>query len=179
MPGAWWENTGSPRARELAAERGGYGSQFDLAVYFLHDVPPEVAAAGEPHQRSEADAVSGSVCDFKDWPSVPIRVVAGAVDRFFPVEFQRVLVGLGRVVGAVGRSHESLVPSWLSPTAAAARRAPVATAEVAKMTHDTRRLPLSLARDGRECQAWYTPATLRASHHGRTVCARFTPKRDA
>lgn len=31
------------------------------------------------------------MCDFKDWPSVPIRVVAGAVDRFFPVEFQQTL----------------------------------------------------------------------------------------
>ena len=33
----------------------------------------------------------GSVCDFGAWPSVPIRVVAGADDRFFPVEFQRAL----------------------------------------------------------------------------------------
>ncbi len=31
------------------------------------------------------------MCDFKDWPSVPIRVAAGAVDRFFPVEFQQTL----------------------------------------------------------------------------------------
>ena len=31
------------------------------------------------------------MCDFKDWPSVPIRVVAGALDRFLPVEFQQTL----------------------------------------------------------------------------------------
>lgn len=90
-PGAWWENTGALRARETAAEERGYGTQFDLALYFLHDVPPEVAAAGEPHQRPEADAVFASICDFEAWPPVPIRVLAGADDRFFPVEFQQTL----------------------------------------------------------------------------------------
>lgn len=88
-PGAWWGNTGSLEARTDAAERGGYSADFDLDVYFLHDVPPDVVAAGEPHQRPEADAVFGSACDFDTWPSVPIRVVAGADDRFFPVQFQR------------------------------------------------------------------------------------------
>ena len=87
--GAWWDNTGWLEARTAAAERGGYGTEFDLAVYFLHDVPPEVAAAGAAHQRPEADAVFGSVCDFAAWPPVPIRAVAGAADRLFPAEFQR------------------------------------------------------------------------------------------
>ena len=90
-PGAWWENVRWAQARVAAAEQGGYGTEFDLAVYFLHDVPAEVAAAGEPHQRPEADAVFESVCDFSTWPPVPIRVVAGADDRFFPVGFQQEL----------------------------------------------------------------------------------------
>jgi pimeloyl-ACP methyl ester carboxylesterase len=90
-PGAWWGDTGWEQARTKAAERGGYGTGLDLAVYFLHDVPPEVAAAGEPYQRPEADAVFGSVCDFGSWPAVPMRVVAGADDRFFPAAFQRTL----------------------------------------------------------------------------------------
>jgi pimeloyl-ACP methyl ester carboxylesterase len=90
-PGAWWDNTGAIEARTAAAERGGYGTEFDETVYFLHDVPPEVVATGAPHQRPEAGAVFGSVCDFGAWPSVPIRLVAGADDRFFPVEFQRAL----------------------------------------------------------------------------------------
>ena len=90
-PGAWWDHTGSLQAREAAAQRCGYSAEFDPAAYFLHDVPPEVAAKGEPHQRPEADAVFGSVCSFDSWPSVPIRVVVGADDRFFPVEFQRTL----------------------------------------------------------------------------------------
>lgn len=90
-PGAWWENTGSLQARELAANERGYDTQFDVDVYFLHDVPPDVVAAGAEHQRDEAGAVFECVCDFETWPAVPIRVVAGADDRFFPVEFQQEL----------------------------------------------------------------------------------------
>jgi hypothetical protein len=89
--GAWWGNTGWSDARVAAAKRGGYGSDVDLAVYFLHDVPPDIAAAGEPYQRNEADAAFGSPCDFGGWPPVPIRAVAGADDRFFPVGFQQAL----------------------------------------------------------------------------------------
>ena len=88
-PGAWWANTGSLQARAAAAEQGGYATEFDPAVYSLHDVPREVVACGEPHQRLEADVVFGSVAGFDSWPSTPIRVVVGADDRFFPVEFQR------------------------------------------------------------------------------------------
>ena len=90
-PGAWWDHTGSTQARLAAAQQGGYSTDFDLAVYFFHDVPPEVVAAGESQQRGEADAVFASVCDFDGWPSIPIRVVAGANDRFFPVGFQQAL----------------------------------------------------------------------------------------
>lgn len=90
---AWWDNTGWMQARVAAAAKGGYPSDFDLAVYFLHDVPPDVAAAGESQQRPEADAVFESACDFRAWPDVPIKVVAGADDRFFPAEFQ---LGLAR-----------------------------------------------------------------------------------
>jgi pimeloyl-ACP methyl ester carboxylesterase len=88
-PGAWWEDTGWEQARIAAAERGGYPTEFDLSSYFLHDVPPEVAASGADEQRPEVAAAFGSVCDFAAWPAVPIRVLAGADDRFFPAEFQR------------------------------------------------------------------------------------------
>ena len=90
-PGGWWDNTGWAQARVASAEQGGYGTEFDLAAYFLHDVPAEIAAAGEPYQRPEADVVFGSACNFTAWPPVPIRAVAGADDRFFPVGFQRAL----------------------------------------------------------------------------------------
>ena len=91
-PGAWWNDTGWDGARVTAAERGGYGAEFDLATYFLHDVPPEVAAAGEPYQRPEADVVFASACDFTAWPPVPIRAVAG---RGRPVLPGRLSAGAG------------------------------------------------------------------------------------
>jgi hypothetical protein len=90
-PGEWWGNTGSEPARRTAAERDGYAPEFDLFTYFLHDVPLDVAAEGEPHQREEADTAFASVCGFEAWPAIPIRAVAGADDRFFPVDFQRAL----------------------------------------------------------------------------------------
>jgi hypothetical protein len=90
-PGAWWGDTGWSDARVAAAKRGGYSTEFDLTVYFLHDVPPDIAAAGEPYQRPEADVAFGSACDFSAWPPAAIRAVAGADDRFFPVAFQQAL----------------------------------------------------------------------------------------
>lgn len=90
-PGAWWDNTGWLDARERAALAGGYSAEFDLTTYFLHDVPPEVVAEGESHQRPEADAVFESACDFADWPAIPIRVLGGEGDRFFPLDFQRIV----------------------------------------------------------------------------------------
>ena len=40
--GAWWGATGAVEAREQAAARGGYATDFDLGTYFLHDVPQDV-----------------------------------------------------------------------------------------------------------------------------------------
>jgi hypothetical protein len=85
----WWEATGWAQARLGAAERGGYGTELDQFTYMLHDVPPDIAAAGEPHQRAEAAVALGSACDFAAWPDIPVRVVAGEGDRFFPAAFQR------------------------------------------------------------------------------------------
>ena len=86
--GEWWTHTGALEARDEAARAGGYGP-FDEATYFLHDVDANIAAEGEPYQRAEAAVVFGSVCDFKAWPAIEIRVLAGDDDRFFPVDFQR------------------------------------------------------------------------------------------
>ena len=72
-----------------AAQAGGYSEDFDLDTYFLHDVPPDVSAAGEPYQRPEADIAFEQPCDFERWPDVPTTVLAGRDDRFFPVDFQR------------------------------------------------------------------------------------------
>jgi pimeloyl-ACP methyl ester carboxylesterase len=87
--GAWWDNTGSEAARLEAAGNGGYGEAIDLDTYFLHDLPPEIAAEGEQYQRPEADIVFGESCAFTAWPAIPIHVIAGRDDRFFPIDFQR------------------------------------------------------------------------------------------
>jgi pimeloyl-ACP methyl ester carboxylesterase len=90
--GEWWANTGWEAARVAAANRGGYDPSFDLATYFLHDLPPEVVKRGEAEERSEADVVFAEPCRFEAWPAVPIHVVGGRDDRFFPIEFQHRVV---------------------------------------------------------------------------------------
>jgi pimeloyl-ACP methyl ester carboxylesterase len=87
--GEWWTNTGWEEARVAAAESGGYSPSFDLATYFLHDLAPEVVKQGEARERPEADVVFGEPCRFETWPAIPIHVLAGRDDRFFPIEFQR------------------------------------------------------------------------------------------
>jgi pimeloyl-ACP methyl ester carboxylesterase len=87
--GEWWDATHAIEARQGAADVRGYSQEFDLATYFFHDVPAEVIASGEGLQFAETDAVFESVCDFTSWPDIPIRVVAGEHDRFFPADFQQ------------------------------------------------------------------------------------------
>ena len=87
--GDWWGDTGWEPARVAAAQAGGDPAEFDLATYFLHDVPADVAAAGEAHNFPEADIAFGQPCPVERWPDVPTRVVAGRDDRFFPLDFQR------------------------------------------------------------------------------------------
>ena len=88
-PGDWWDHTGWELARVAAAQAGGYPAEFDLSSYFLHDVPEDVAAAGEAHAHPEADIAFGQPCAIERWPDVPTRVLAGRDDRLFPLEFQR------------------------------------------------------------------------------------------
>jgi pimeloyl-ACP methyl ester carboxylesterase len=105
--GDWWANTGSEAARVEAARRAGYSEQFDVATYFLHDVPPEVARAGESQQRPEAKTVFREPCRFEAWPEVPLQVLAGRDDRYFPLEFQRKVARerLGLPVDALPGGH--------------------------------------------------------------------------
>jgi pimeloyl-ACP methyl ester carboxylesterase len=106
-PGTWWDNTGWEPARIAAARAGGYPAEFDLATYFLHDVPAEVVATGEGHNFPEADIAFGQPCAIERWPDVPTQVLAGRDDRFFPLEFQRRIAGerLGVSVDPVPGGH--------------------------------------------------------------------------
>jgi pimeloyl-ACP methyl ester carboxylesterase len=88
-PGEWWENVGSEQARIAAAVRDGYSQEFDLATYFMHDIPEGLAAEMREHAASQLDERFDDVCTFDTWPPIPIHVVAGRDDRFFPLELQQ------------------------------------------------------------------------------------------
>jgi pimeloyl-ACP methyl ester carboxylesterase len=105
--GAWWDATGATKAREQAALSRGYSTAFDMVTYFLHDVPPDVLRAGPEEPREEADIIFGEACRFERWPLIPIHVVAGTDDRFFPIEFQRRIARerLGKEVEEVAGGH--------------------------------------------------------------------------
>lgn len=105
--GAWWAATGAVEAREQAAARHGYTTEFDVATYFLHDVPQDVLRAGPQQPREEAETVFGEPCRFERWPDIPIHVLAGRDDRFFPIEFQRRVARerLGKVVDEIPGGH--------------------------------------------------------------------------
>jgi pimeloyl-ACP methyl ester carboxylesterase len=105
--GAWWGATGAVEAREQAAARRGYATQFDVGTYFLHDVPQDVLRAGPEQPREEAATVFGEPCRFERWPDIPIHVLAGNDDRFFPIEFQRRVARerLGREVEEISGGH--------------------------------------------------------------------------
>ena len=90
--GAWWDNTGAPAAREEAAQARGYPVEFDLAVYFLHDLAPDIVTALAGHHRDEAAIAFGEPCSFREWPDIPIHAIAGKDERFFPEDFQRRIV---------------------------------------------------------------------------------------
>lgn len=129
--GAYWGNTGTKAAQREAAIRGGYSPEFDLETYFLHDVPKDVAAEGEKHERDEAPIAFGEAAAFEAWPAIPIHVIAGKDDRFFPIEFQtriakeRLGLGVDAIPGGhlVSLSHpRELAEKLLSYVSRAARR---------------------------------------------------------
>ena len=117
-PSQWWENVDSERYRLAAAAEGGWTTDIDLDVYFLHDVDPEVAAVGDDQRSDEAEVVFTSACDIEAWPDVPTRVVAGAADRFFPLSLQQ----------HVARDRLGVEPSVVSGGHLAALSAPVEVA---------------------------------------------------
>ena len=105
--GDWWENTGATAARVKAARRGDYSEKFDLETYFFHDVPAELIAESAAHARDEAAVVFSEPCRFQAWPDIPIHVIAGADDRFFPLAFQRQVSEerLGKKIDALPGGH--------------------------------------------------------------------------
>lgn len=115
-PGQWWSSTDWPEVDDID----------DVDALFLHDVPPEVAAAGAAHQRPEADVAFGQPCGFTRWPEVPTAVLVGREDRLFPPSFQARVARerLGLDVIPVPGGHlaalsqpEAVAEAILAPTA--------------------------------------------------------------
>lgn len=105
--GAWGDNTGSTAARAAAAKAGGYSTEFDVKTYFFHDMSEELFREAGPHQRAQTERIFQDVCAFTSWPEIPIHVVAGREDRFFPIEFQKRVVRerLGKDVEEIAGGH--------------------------------------------------------------------------
>ena len=76
-------------ARIAVARAGGNTPELDIPTDFLHDVPEALLRSGPSRQRQQSDSVLVQPCRFERWPAIPMRVVAGADDRFFPLEFQK------------------------------------------------------------------------------------------
>jgi pimeloyl-ACP methyl ester carboxylesterase len=108
-PGDWWGNVGSSEARIAAARDGGYSAEFDLDTYFMHDIPPALAAYMYEREAPQSDAMFADVCTFDAWPDVPVRAVASRDDRFFPLDLERRIARerLGRDVDVVPGGHLS------------------------------------------------------------------------
>lgn len=88
-PGQWWTGSGHREAKEAAVRAAGrQDAGFDEAWEFLHDVPADVVAAGAEHQREQSGGPFADGWSLPAWPDVPVAVIVGADDRFFPAEFQ-------------------------------------------------------------------------------------------
>lgn len=86
--GSWWDNTNSEKARKAAARRGGYSVDFDITPYFFHDLPKPIVKELTARARDEVEIAFREPANFDAWPDIPIHVVVGKDDRFFPRAFQ-------------------------------------------------------------------------------------------
>jgi pimeloyl-ACP methyl ester carboxylesterase len=90
--GDWWADTGQAQARIDKAIQDGRDPEFDLAEYFFHDVPADLAQEALATPLPQSDAIFATPWPLPAWPDVPTMVIQGRDDRFFPLEFQRSVV---------------------------------------------------------------------------------------
>ena len=88
-PGQWWDAVDQAGAMARAAEAGGWSPEFELETYFLHDLDAETRALLMQGGKDEVEAAFASPCSVEVYPDVPVRSVAGAEDRFFPLALQQ------------------------------------------------------------------------------------------
>jgi len=131
-PGEWWVNTGHESARRELDVREGRDPDagFDPFTTFLHDVPPDVAAASAAHVHPQSGTPFMKPWPLAAWPDVPTTVLLCRNDRFFPVAFMRRVVKerLGITPDDMGSGH---LPALAHPRELAARLAAYADAPAA------------------------------------------------
>jgi pimeloyl-ACP methyl ester carboxylesterase len=62
---------------------------FDLETYFTFELTAEQTDELLALEGEDAAEVFDTAAEFDGWPDVPLLVIAGRDDRFFPLEFQR------------------------------------------------------------------------------------------
>ena len=55
----------------------------------MHDVPEHLADEMRTRASTQLDERFDDECTFDPWPPIPIHVVAGREDRFFPLDLQQ------------------------------------------------------------------------------------------
>jgi pimeloyl-ACP methyl ester carboxylesterase len=108
-PGEWFVNSGQREAKGAMDVRQGRLAEadFDVATYFLHDLPDDLLADAEAHAREQSGTPFATPIAIQQWPAVPTRVIVGRDDRFFPAAFQRRLaaIRIGRVPDEIPGGH--------------------------------------------------------------------------
>jgi pimeloyl-ACP methyl ester carboxylesterase len=97
----WWVNTGYEEAvRDRRPEE-------DPIALFLHDVPPDLAAAAMANGRNQSGTPLLEPWPLDAWPDVPTRYLLCREDRFFPREWLRRVVQdrLGITPDEIDSSH--------------------------------------------------------------------------
>jgi pimeloyl-ACP methyl ester carboxylesterase len=81
--GEWWGNTGwSGPAMDSVEE---------TRKVFFHDLDPDLADETMKHGRDQSGAPFEKPYPLAAWPEVPTKVLSAREDRFFPIEFQRLV----------------------------------------------------------------------------------------
>ena len=86
-PADWLASTGYEQAlQELEPNRP---APDDMIGWFLHDVPPDLAADALRRGRDQSDTPGEQPWPLPAWPDVPTRFLLCRDDRMFPAEFLR------------------------------------------------------------------------------------------
>src|SRR5438552_2932534 len=56
---------------------------------FAVDLPADLRQVMAGHDVPQSPGPFGDICAFDGWPDLPLHVIAGRDDRFFPVELQQ------------------------------------------------------------------------------------------